>query len=80
MGVLDNSIVNISFPRLINIFETEPLVVFGVTGVYFLESTGLMLILGRIGDMFVRKKIYVLGFILFTMGLIHVPYPRVYCN
>ena len=70
MGPLDFSIVNISFPRLTKVFETELSVVLWVTVVYFLASTGPMLILGRIGDVFGRKKVYILGFALFTVGLI----------
>lgn len=70
MGTLDASIVNISFPRLTKVLETELSVVLWVTVVYLLVSTGLMLILGRIGDIFGRKKVYILGFILFTVGLI----------
>lgn len=70
MGTLDVSIVNISFPRLTKVFETEPSVVLWVTVVYLLVSTGLMLIVGRMGDVFGRKKVYILGFALFTIGLV----------
>lgn len=69
MGTLDFSIVNISFPRLTKIFETDPTVVLWVTVVYLLVSTGLLLVFGRIGDMFGRKRIYILGFVIFTIGL-----------
>ena len=70
MGTLDTSIVNISFPKLAKVFETELSVVIWVTVAYLLVGTGLMLILGRIGDVFGRKKVYILGFVLFTIGLI----------
>ncbi len=70
MATLDSSIVNISFPRLAKIFETEPSVVLWVTVAYLLVSTGFMLIMGKIGDIFGRKKVYILGFALFTIGLI----------
>jgi len=70
METIDFSIVNISFPRLTKVFETELSVVLWVTVVYLLTSTGLLLILGRIGDVFSRKKVYILGFGLFTAGLI----------
>ncbi len=68
-SVLDNSIVNISFPRLTRAFDTELSVVIWITVVYLLVSTGLMLILGRMGDVLGRKKVYILGLGLFTIGL-----------
>ena len=70
MGTLDASIVIISLPRLTKVFETEPSVVLWVSVVYLLVSVGLMLSLGRIGDVLGRKRVYVLGFALFTVGLI----------
>ncbi len=70
MTTLDVSIVNISLPRLTNVFETEPSVILWVTVGYLLVSVSLMLTLGRIGDVLGRKRVYVLGFALFTVGLI----------
>lgn len=70
MATLDNSIINISFPRLVSVFETEPSVVLWVTVAYLLASTGLMLIIGMTGDIFGRKRVYVLGVVLFSIGLI----------
>jgi len=70
MSTLDASIINITFPRLTKVFEIEPSVVLWVSVAYLLVSTSLMLTLGKIGDVFGRKKVYVLGFILFTAGLI----------
>ena len=70
MGTLDASIVNISLPRLTEVFQTEPSVVLWVSVVYLLVSVGLMLTVGRIGDAFGRKRVYILGFALFTLGLI----------
>jgi EmrB/QacA subfamily drug resistance transporter len=64
------SIVNISFPILTKVFNTEPSIVLWVSVVYGLVTVGLTLTLGRIGDMVGRKKIFVLGYILFTAGLI----------
>jgi len=70
MSTLDVSVVIITLPRLTKVFEIEPSVVLWVSITYLLVSTGLMLTLGKIGDVFGRKRIYVLGFILFTAGLI----------
>jgi EmrB/QacA subfamily drug resistance transporter len=69
-STLDASIVNITLPRLTKVFETEPSVVLWVPVAFMLVSTGLMLTMGKIGDIFGRKRIYILGFASFTAGLI----------
>lgn len=70
MGTLDASIVNISFPRLTRVFDTEPSVVLWVSVIYLLVSVGLMLSLGRIGDILGRKRVYIAGLAVFTLGLV----------
>ena len=67
--VLDTSIVNIAFPRLTKIFDTSFSIVLWVTVVYSLMTVGLMPILGRIGDIYGRRRIFLLGYFLFTLGL-----------
>jgi EmrB/QacA subfamily drug resistance transporter len=69
MSGLASSMINISFPRLVKVFETEYSVVLWVTVIFLLVSTGLMPILGRIGDIFGRKRVYIWGLILFIVGL-----------
>jgi EmrB/QacA subfamily drug resistance transporter len=70
MATLDASIVNITYPRLTMVFETEPSVVLWVSVVYLLVSVALMLAMGKMGDSFGRKRIYILGFAIFTAGLV----------
>jgi EmrB/QacA subfamily drug resistance transporter len=70
MSTLDASIVNISFPRLTKVFNTEPSIVLWVSVAYLLVSVSLVFVFGKIGDFFGRKKIYTLGFAIFTVGLI----------
>jgi len=69
MATLDSSIVNISFPRLVQVFDTKPSIVLWVSVAYLLVSVGLMLTIGKMGDYLGRKRIYVAGFTLFTIGL-----------
>jgi MFS family permease len=52
------------------VFETEPSVVLWVSVVYLLVSVALMLAMGKMGDSFGRKRIYILGFAIFTAGLV----------
>ena len=70
MSTLDASIVNISLPELTEVFDTEPSVVLWVTVAYLLVSVGLMLSIGKLGDLFGRKRVYVSGMAIFTVGLI----------
>jgi EmrB/QacA subfamily drug resistance transporter len=70
MSSLDMTSCNVAFPRLTADFETEASVVLWVAVAYSLVSTALLLVIGRIGDLFGRKRVYVLGFALFTIGLI----------
>jgi len=70
MSTLDASIVNISLPRLTEVFNTEPSIVLWVTVAYLLVSVGLMLSIGKLGDLFGRKRVYVSGLAIFTIGLV----------
>lgn len=70
MFSMDNTSLTITFPSLIKVFQTEISVVLWVTVAYLLVSTALLLIFGRLGDLFGRKRIYVLGFTIFTVGLV----------
>jgi EmrB/QacA subfamily drug resistance transporter len=70
MATLDASIVNISLPRLRDVFDTEPSVVLWVTVAYLLVSVGLVLSVGKVGDLFGRKRVYIIGLTVFTVGLV----------
>ena len=66
---MDVSIVNISFPALTQVFQVGPSTVLWVSLAFSLTMTGLMLTLGRVADTLGRKRVYVLGFIIFTLGM-----------
>ena len=67
--VLDISVVNLSFPILTKVFNTEPAIILWVAVTYSLMAIGLMPILGNIADIYGKKNIFILGFIIFTVGL-----------
>lgn len=73
MGVLastlDGSILNLAYPVLTDAFNTEPSTVLWVTVAFLLISSSLALPLGTVGDMFGRKRLYIGGFLVFTLGL-----------
>ena len=68
-STLDGSIVNLAYPVLTQAFETTPSTVLWVTVAYLLVSSSFALPLGTIGDLVGRKRLYILGFVIFTLGL-----------
>lgn len=70
MSTLVASIVNISFPRLTKVFNTDASVVMWVSVAFLLVSVSLVFVFGKMGDIFGRKKIYTIGFAIFTVGLV----------
>jgi EmrB/QacA subfamily drug resistance transporter len=70
MATMDASITNIAFPVLTRVFTTDVSVVMWVTVAFVLVSTSSMLIIGKIGDMVGRKRIFLAGIAVFTLGLL----------
>ena len=68
MGTLDSSIVNIALRTLVQDLNTSFAKVEWVVLSYLLVITAFILGVARLGDMFGKKRIYVGGLILFTVG------------
>lgn len=68
MATLDASIVNISLPTLANEFKTNFATIQWVVLSYSLVLTSLMLMVARLGDMIDKKRIWMSGLALFTLG------------
>lgn len=68
LATVDGSIVNVALPTLVNKLNTDFSVIQWVVLSYLLTVTTLMLSIGRLGDMIGKKKLYALGFIVFTAG------------
>ena len=68
MGYLDSSIVNIALPTLTHYFEADITVVNWVVTSYLLMITGLVVIFGRLADMYGRRRLYILGLLLFSVS------------
>jgi EmrB/QacA subfamily drug resistance transporter len=68
MATLDASIVNISLPVIMGYFKAGLDLSEWVILIYLLTITGLLLPFGRLADLTGRKKIFLLGFILFSLG------------
>ncbi|MFC1898714.1 MFS transporter [Chloroflexota bacterium] len=70
MGTLDMGAMRVALPHLEQVFETGPDNVVWVSLIWLLTGSSLMLAMGRIGDIFGRKKLFTLGMAIFTLGLI----------
>ena len=76
MSTLDMSIVNIALPQLSAEFSASPSTVVWLSLVTALFSTGLTLTAGRSGDIFGKKRVYLLGYGIFTVGLAIAPFAQ----
>ena len=70
MSALDSSIVNISLPSISNYFNIDLAAVEWVVLSYLIVISSLLLTYGRLGDIFGHKIIYLIGFVIFTIGSI----------
>jgi len=68
MATLDASIVNISLPAIMADFKSSLATSEWIILAYMLVITGLLLPFGRLADVTGRKKIFRLGFVLFSLG------------
>jgi EmrB/QacA subfamily drug resistance transporter len=68
MSLMDVSIVNISIPELEHDFDTSLATVSWVANAYNLVFAVLLITAGRLADQFGRKRFFMLGLFLFTLG------------
>ena len=68
LGRLDQTIVNLALPKIINDFGTTVSAGGWIATAYILANAIFVPIWGKLGDTLGRKKIYMLGFSLFIFG------------
>jgi EmrB/QacA subfamily drug resistance transporter len=68
ISTIDGSIVNIALNTLVRDFNSNLNIVSWVVLAYLLTLTCLLLLMGRLGDMFGKRRIYVAGFVIFTVA------------
>jgi EmrB/QacA subfamily drug resistance transporter len=68
MATLDGTIVNIALPAISESFSLSSGSVSWVSTIYLLVMAGCVLIFGKISDIIGFKKIFLSGFIIFTVG------------
>lgn len=68
MSTLDASIVNISLPTMIQSLNTDLSTVAWVVMAYLIIITGCLLLMGRFSDLYGQRRVYIFGFLIFTIG------------
>ncbi|HEY5652525.1 MAG TPA: MFS transporter [Acidimicrobiia bacterium] len=68
LSTIDGSIVNVALPTLVEFFDTSFATIQWVALGYLLTLATLTLLVGRIGDIIGKRKIYNAGFIAFTVA------------
>jgi EmrB/QacA subfamily drug resistance transporter len=69
MATMDFSIVNVALPTFSREFDRSSNVVVWVALGASLVVTGLTLTAGRAGDLYGRKRVYLAGWVIFTVGV-----------
>ncbi len=68
MSALDATIVNIALPTISEAFQISSTLVSWVATAYLLVMAGCVLIFGKISDVIGFKKVFLVGFGIFTLG------------
>ena len=68
MSALDGSVVNTTLPVITDYFKTDVATIEWVVTTYLLVVSGLLLSVGRLGDLRGNKVAYVWGFFIFVVG------------
>lgn len=70
LGRLDETIVNLALPKIINDFGITVSAAGWIATAYILANTAFVPIWGKLGDTIGRKKVYLWGFSIFIFGSI----------
>ena len=68
MAGIDTRIVIIGIPQVAEQLNADPQQVIWITQSYLLASTVMLLLIGRLADIFGRTRIFTAGFAIFTIG------------
>jgi DHA2 family multidrug resistance protein len=68
LGRLDQTIVNLALPKIINDFGISVSAAGWIATAYILANAVFVPIWGKLGDTIGRKKVYMLGFSIFILG------------
>ena len=68
MDGIDGSIVNVALPTMATYFDTDTGTIAWVIITYLLMMAGLLLVFGKLADRGRAKRLFLLGFVIFTIG------------
>ncbi len=68
MIMLDNTVVNVALPSIQRSLKTTPENLEWTINAYFLSFAALILLGGKLGDRFGRKRIFLVGLVIFTLS------------
>ena len=68
MDGIDGSIVNVALPTMAAYFDTDTGTIAWVIITYLLMMAGLLLVFGRLADRGIAKRLFLVGFVVFTAG------------
>jgi EmrB/QacA subfamily drug resistance transporter len=68
MIMLDNTVVNVALPSIQRSLKTTPENLEWTINAYFLSFAALILLGGKLGDRFGRKRIFLVGLAIFTLS------------
>ncbi|MFF1677924.1 MFS transporter [Streptomyces sp. NPDC058256] len=66
--VLDTSVMNVSISQLVEDFDTEVTAIQAVITLYALVMAAFMIIGGRFGDIFGRRRLFLVGLVVYATG------------
>lgn len=70
MATLDSSIVNVALPTISSKLNSDLSTLQWVVTAYLLTISSLLPVFGRVADLLGRKRIFSIGFLIFTLGSI----------
>ncbi len=68
LGRIDQTIVNLALPKIINDFSISVNAAGWIATAYILANAVFVPIWGKMGDTIGRKKVYIIGFVVFIIG------------
>ena len=69
-STLDGGAVSTTFPALVKAFDTDISTVLWVTVAYWVTAVGLLLAMGWLSDVAGRRRVFIAGSVLFTLGIL----------
>ena len=70
MATVDSGMMGVSYPALADALDTDTSTVLWVNVAFWVTSVGLLLTLGWLGDVAGRRRVFTLGFVVFTLGIV----------